>query len=116
MARILVVEDSRTQAEGIRLLLEDVGCTVEVVGNGAEALEAVARLQPEIVLLDVNLPDIDGFEVATRLRDGGASAAVVLTSSHESTDYGPLIDRSGARGFIPKESLSGAAVAAVASS
>jgi CheY-like chemotaxis protein len=82
----------------------------EVVGEasgGAEALEAAARLRPDVVLLDVQLPDINGFEVAERLRAEGDPPAVVLTSSRDAAEFGGLIAQSGARGFIPKAELSG---------
>jgi two-component system response regulator EvgA len=64
-----------------------------------------------VVLLDVNLPDLDGFQVADRLR--ATSAQVVLISSRDAADYGPLVGASGARGFIAKGELSGAALAEV---
>jgi CheY-like chemotaxis protein len=67
-----------------------------------------------VVLLDVQLPDFDGFEVATRLTSqNGAQPAVVLTSSRDGSDFGPLVAQSGARGFIAKGELSGAALKAV---
>jgi len=65
------------------------------------------------VLLDVNLPDIDGFDVASRLTSDTGAPTVVLCSSRDSSDFGPLVERSGARGFISKADLSGAALAAV---
>ena len=65
------------------------------------------RRQPDIVLLDVGLPDMTGFEAASRLRDAASSAAIVLASSRERSDFGPLIVDSGANGFVQKEQLSG---------
>ena len=64
-------------------------------------------LGPDLILLDVQLPDIDGFDVASRLMDGEDGPMIVLTSSRDGADFGPLIERSGARGFIPKAELSG---------
>jgi DNA-binding NarL/FixJ family response regulator len=98
----------------VRETLEAEG--FDVVGeadNGATALEEIARLQPDVVLLDVQLPDMTGFDVAARLSASGGEQAVVLVSSREATDYGPLIEHSGARGFIPKNDLSGAAIEAL---
>jgi CheY-like chemotaxis protein len=114
MPRVLIVDDHAGFRQRARALLEAQG--FEVVGeaaSGAEALEAAAELQPELVLLDVQLPDLDGFEVARRLRSSGAGSDVVLTSSRERCDYGSLIDESPVRGFVAKAELSGAAIAAL---
>ena len=82
--------------------------------DGASAVEAAGQLQPQVVLLDVQLPDTDGFDVARRLTAANAAEpAVVLTSSRDAQDFGPLIEESGARGFIPKAELSGAALFAL---
>jgi DNA-binding NarL/FixJ family response regulator len=108
---VLIVDDHPSFRANARALLEAEGFTI--VGeaeDGASALRAVAALSPELVLLDVQLPDIDGFEVAARLTNGGAGPAVVLVSSRDGSDFGPLVERSGARGFIPKAELSGAAL------
>ena len=88
----------------------------EIVGeadSGAAALKAVQELHPELVLLDVNLPDVDGFDVASRLTGSDSPPQVVLTSSRDSSDFGPLVSRSGARGFVPKSELSGELISAL---
>jgi len=93
------------------MLLESDG--FEVVGEaatGEEGVDVALELRPDLVLLDVNLPDIDGFEVATRITGDAQPPAVILTSSRDSTDFGPLVEKSGARGFVPKSELSGAAL------
>ena len=85
----------------------------EVVGeaqDGEGALEAAARLRPDLVLLDVQLPDIDGFEVAWRLSLGTDGPPVILTSSRSASEYGASVAQSPALGFISKDELSGAAV------
>jgi DNA-binding NarL/FixJ family response regulator len=85
----------------------------DVVGEAPDGLSAIAaagELHPDLVLLDVNLPDLDGFDVAARITSVLGAPAVVLTSSRDSSDFGPLVHRSGARGFIPKGELSGAAL------
>ena len=96
------------------MLLESEG--YEVIGeaeDGNSALRAVHELNPDIVLLDVQLPDIDGIEVASQLTANGSGPAVVLTSSRDLADLGPVRDRCNVRGFIPKAELSGAALEAL---
>jgi DNA-binding NarL/FixJ family response regulator len=93
---VLIVDDHPSFRASARVLLE------------AEGFEA-QRLRPDLVLLDVQLPDIDGFDVASRLANG-AGPAIVLVSSRDSSDFGPLVARSGARGFVPKAELSGARI------
>jgi CheY-like chemotaxis protein len=65
---VLVVDDNNDAAESLAMLLQFEGCRVSTAANGAEALDAFDRLHPEIVLLDIGLPDIDGYEVARRIR------------------------------------------------
>jgi len=110
---VLIVDDHPSFRASARMLLECEG--YEVVGeavDGAQALAEAARLTPDVVLLDVGLPDLDGFEVTSRLA-GNGGPAVVLTSSRECCDYGSLAERSGARGFITKAELSGARLGAL---
>ena len=102
---VLIVDDHPSFRSSAHALLE--------AEDGESAIEAAGRLHPDIVLLDVQLPDIDGFEVARRLTSDGNGPDVVLVSSRELTDYGSLVDDSGARGFLPKNELTGAAVAAL---
>jgi len=105
---ILIVDDHESFRRTARLLLEAEG--YDVLGEAADGTAALARareLGPEVVLLDVHLPDIDGFDVAARLTGREDGPVVVLTSSHDGADFGALIERSGARGFIPKGDLSG---------
>lgn len=85
-----------------------------VIGEAADgeaALAAVRELDPDLVLLDVQLPDIDGFEVAARLRDSAAAPTIVLTSSRDRADFGDALAESPAAGFIAKGELSGATLA-----
>jgi DNA-binding NarL/FixJ family response regulator len=105
---VLIVDDHPSFRASARVLLESEG--FQVIGeavDGASALTEAGRLQPQLVLLDVQLPDIDGFDVAARLTGKDSSPAVILVSSRDSSDFGPLVSRSGARGFVPKAELSG---------
>ena len=105
---VLIVDDHPTFRVTARLLLECEGYeVVGEAGDGAEAVAKAAALTPAVVLLDVHLPDTDGFAVAAELTGGEDGPVVVLTSSHDGADFGALIEQSGARGFIPKAELSG---------
>lgn len=106
---VLIVDDHAGFRSRARELLESEG--FDVVGEAADgdsALIATQQLGPDVVLLDIQLPDLDGFEVARRLTSNGGGPAVVLVSSREAEDFGSLVDASGARGFIAKDELSGA--------
>ncbi len=111
---VLIVDDHPSFRQTARMLLELEG--YDVVGeapDGATALAVARDLRPDVVLLDVNLPDLDGFAVAERLTTAGDAPAVVLVSSRDGRDFGPLVRSSGARGFITKSELSGEALEAV---
>ena len=114
--RVLIVDDHPSFVAVARLLLEADGFeVVGVAADGESAIGETLRLSPDVVLLDIVLPDIDGFEVASRLRAAGSPSMVILTSSREGSDFGSLIAESDARGFIGKPELSGDAVRALTS-
>ena len=111
---VLIVDDHPSFRASARMLLESEG--FHVVGeaeDGESALAAIGELAPQVVLLDVQLPDLDGFEVAERIVMNGSGPKVVLTSSRDIGDLGPLGDSPCVRGFIPKAELSGAALEAL---
>jgi DNA-binding NarL/FixJ family response regulator len=106
---VLIVDDHPSFRRCARAVLESDGFSV--VGeaeDGEGALSAIGTLHPDVVLLDIQLPDMDGFSVLDRL--GTDAPPVVLVSSRDASDYNGLIRSSGARGFIAKADLSGAAV------
>jgi DNA-binding NarL/FixJ family response regulator len=114
---VLIVDDHPSFRASARMLLECEGyAVVGEAPDGQTAIQCVGELNPDVVLLDVQLPDIDGFKVATRLAEGrsnGSEPAVIMTSSREAEDFGSLAAESGARGFIPKSELSGSAIEAL---
>ena len=115
MRTVLIVDDHAGFRGFARRLLEADGFTV--VGeaeDGSSALAAAESLRPELVLLDVLLPDTDGFAVAERLAEEPDAPAVVLVSSREAGDFGQRLERSPVRGFLHKDDLSGTALAALA--
>jgi DNA-binding NarL/FixJ family response regulator len=105
---ILIVDDHPSFRASARVVLESEG--FDVVGeatDGASAISECYRLRPEVVLLDVQLPDIDGFDVCAQITSHTGHPVVIMTSSRDSSDFGPLVSTSGACGFVPKAELSG---------
>jgi CheY-like chemotaxis protein len=112
---VLIVDDHAGFRGFARRLLEADGFhVVAEAADGTSALAAVVDHRPQLVLLDVMLPDMDGFAVADRLAQTAAGSIVVLTSSREAADFGGRLEHSPASGFIHKDDLSGAALAAFA--
>ncbi len=109
-AAILVVDDHDGFRVFARRMLEAAGFTVAEAVTGAQATEAARCVRPRLVLLDIQLPDVDGFEVARRLALQADGPVIVLTSTRDAADYGGLIAASPAAGFLPKDQLSGAAL------
>ena len=111
----LVVDDPPSFRASARAVLEAAG--FEVLGeaeSGADALTAITRLDPDLVLLDVQLPDMTGFDVCAALEDGaGPPCDVILVSSRDAADYGDAVAESCARGFIAKADLSGETIEAL---
>ncbi len=111
---VLIVDDHPGFRARARALLIAAG--YEVVGeaqDGASGMSQARSLTPDLILLDIQLPDTTGFEVVRRLRCEPAPPAVVLISSRDASDYGRRIRRSGALGFISKSDLSAQALRAV---
>ena len=109
---VLIVDDHPSFRASARRMLEADG--YEVVGeaaDGTSAIDATRELQPDLVLLDIRLPDVDGFQVAERLAANGAAPAIVLTSSRDRSDFGSELDFGPAHGFIPKSELTAEAIA-----
>jgi DNA-binding NarL/FixJ family response regulator len=111
---VLIVDDHDGFRAFARALLESEGFEiVGEAGDGASALRAARQLGPDLVLLDVQLPDLDGFEVAKRLAGDERPPAVVLVSTRDAASYRRRLADTSARGFISKGELSGPALAAV---
>jgi DNA-binding NarL/FixJ family response regulator len=113
---VVIVDDDSGFRSLARALLEAEG--FDVVGeadDGTSALAAVDLLHPRVVLLDIQLPGLDGFEVAERLARAGDPPVVVLVSARGVSSYRRRLAQSPARGFIPKSELSGNALATLVS-
>jgi DNA-binding NarL/FixJ family response regulator len=112
--KVLIVDDHPSFRGSARALLVSEG--YDVIGEaatGAEAVRLAKELRPDLVVLDVQLPDLNGFEVTALLRELDAPPDVVLTSSRD--DYTAAVVGTGARGFLPKDALSGKALNALLS-
>jgi DNA-binding NarL/FixJ family response regulator len=109
--RVLIVDDHAAfRSFAHRVLVADGLVVVGEAADGAAAIAAAPELRPDVVLLDVGLPDMDGFAVTEALVAQDKPPVVVLVSSRSRDDYGSLIDASSAVGFIAKSALSGALV------
>lgn len=104
MVRVLIVDDQKPFRDASRMVVE-FSDGFEVVGeaaSGLEAIELAKRLAPDLVLMDVQMPGIDGLETTRQIRSQPAPPAVVVMSTHESGDYAGLARDAGAVGFLPK--------------
>jgi DNA-binding NarL/FixJ family response regulator len=111
---VLIVDDNARFRERARRTLEADGYTVVAEAeDGSSALRAAQRHRPDVVLVDVGLPDMSGLTLAERLTSTPDGPAVVLTSTHDASDFADGVSRSGALGFVPKSALSGEAITAL---
>ena len=105
---VLIVDDNAGFRSFAGALLRRQGFdVVGEAGDGEAGLDAARRLRPDVLLLDVQLPGIDGFEVARRLRKDEGVTQVVLISARDRRDYGAAVDDCGARAFVSKGDVSG---------
>jgi CheY-like chemotaxis protein len=112
--RVLLVDDNSDFRRAARRLLERHGfAVVAVAETGITGIERAQEHRPDLALVDVQLPDIDGFEVAERLSRLEVPVEVTLTSSLDGADFGALVAGSTALGFVPKAELSASAIEAL---
>lgn len=112
--RVLVIDDNTAFRGAVSQLLERGGFVVVArAATGASGVQLARELEPDLVIVDVQLPDTDGFEVADQLAGLDPAPHVILTSSLDSSDFGALVTDSPARGFIPKAELSTLAIEAL---
>ena len=112
--RILVIDDNTAFRSALGQVL-DTECFVVIAGaaTGASGVQLAREHKPDLVIVDVQLPDTDGFNVAEQLAGLDLTLEVILTSGLDSSDLGALVTDSSARGFIPKAELSVAAIEAL---
>jgi DNA-binding NarL/FixJ family response regulator len=103
--KVMVVDDHAVVRQGIRAVVEGAE-GVEVVadaGSGPEAIGLVAKTSPDVVVLDVNMPEMDGLEVTRRLRAGGNDCRILILSMHDNPEYVLEALRAGADGYVLKD-------------
>jgi DNA-binding NarL/FixJ family response regulator len=100
--RVLIAEDHTLMAEGLRRLLECEFESVEIVGNGRQVLDAVAASKPDVVLLDIGMPLLNGIEAARRCSKISPSTKVVIVTAHNEPQYVVEAFRAGATAFVLK--------------
>ena len=114
MPTVVIVDDHQSFRRFARRLLEEAGLTVVgEAADGASALTEVRALNPDVVLLDVVLPDTSGLAVAEQLALEPHRHLIVVTSSRSRSDFGAALDSPAIDAFIAKHELTGAAIAAV---
>jgi len=105
MTRVLLADDQALVRRGFRLILE-LESDMEVVGEAADGREAVRlsrELQPDVVVMDVRMPEMDGIEATRRLRDAGSAARVLILTTFDLDEYVYEAMRAGAGGFLLKD-------------
>ncbi|GAB3067817.1 response regulator transcription factor [Intrasporangium mesophilum] len=117
MTSVVIVDDHRLVRAGLCSIIESVeGITVVgEAGDGAEAVEVVARVQPDVVVMDLSMPGVDGVEAIRRLRAAGSSAPVVVLTSFAERERVDSALRAGAVGYLLKDSEPNDVVAAIRS-
>jgi DNA-binding NarL/FixJ family response regulator len=114
MHTILIVDDHAGFRQRARALLETDGfLVIGEAADGATGLAAARALRPDLVLLDIGLPDVEGFAIAHELTIEGPPPLVVLTSSRDAAAFGSRLTEEPVLGFLPKDELSGAALLAM---
>ena len=113
MARVLLVDDNEEMLSRAAAAL-GTGCVViGAVKDGPAALNAAGALHPDVIVLDIGMAGMNGFEVATRLRDSGSTAAVVFFTVHEDEEFVAAAEAAGAIGYVTKPRLASDLLVAV---
>jgi CheY-like chemotaxis protein len=105
MSRILIAEDSATQAQQIQFMLEDAGYDVDVAANGVEALAAIGLQTPDLVVTDLEMPEMNGLQLVETIRQKHPGLPVVLMTAYGSEEIAALALQKGAASYVPKRYL-----------
>ncbi|HEX4772384.1 MAG TPA: response regulator transcription factor [Bryobacteraceae bacterium] len=103
--RVLLADDHVPMIARVRWQLGEEFDIVGTAGNGQEAIDAVLRLHPDVLVIDLSMPVLDGFEAAARIRDAGCQTKVIILTVHEGADFVSAAFSSGASGYVTKSRL-----------
>lgn len=104
-ARILLADDHKEIRDKVRRYLEAEFNVLDAVDNGRALLDAAARLDPDICLLDISMPILDGIETANKLKESGSKAKVIFLTVHEDSDFLQAALKTGASGYVLKRRM-----------
>jgi DNA-binding NarL/FixJ family response regulator len=111
--RVLIADDHQIVAEGLRSLLEPEFELVGIVADGREMLTAAQSLSPDVIVLDVTMPSLNGIEAAIQLRATGSQARIIFLTMHREATYAARALATGAAGFVLKHSAASELVTAI---
>ena len=111
--RVLLVDDSDSMIERAAAVLMPACVVVGTAKNGTQALDVVGTLRPDVVVLDISMPGMNGLEVASALRHQGSSAAVVFLTIHDDQDFVAAAQEAGGTGYVVKRRLASDLMVAV---
>jgi DNA-binding NarL/FixJ family response regulator len=107
LLRCLIVDDRPSFSEAARELLTDQGVAIVATAtSSAEAIQRIQELRPDVALVDIDLGEESGFDLARRIAADGSAVPVILISTHDEREFKKLIDSSPAAGFLAKTELS----------
>jgi DNA-binding NarL/FixJ family response regulator len=104
-ARILLADDHKEMRDKVTRYLEAEFNVLDAVDNGRALLDAAARLDPDICLLDISMPILDGIETANKLKESGSKAKVIFLTVHEDSDFLQAALKTGASGYVIKRRM-----------
>jgi len=104
-ARVLVADDNQAMLEIVASTLAPDFDIVAAVHNGQEALDAAAQLDPDVIVLDISMPVLDGIKAASRLREGNADAKIVFLTANRDAQTCQVASETGALGYVTKMRL-----------
>jgi len=104
-ARILLADDHKEIRDKVKRYLETEFSVIDAVENGRQLLEAAARLDPDLCLLDISMPVLDGIETATQLKETGSKAKIIFLTVHEDSDFLQAALKTGASGYVIKRRM-----------